>query len=283
MTSGLVGLRSQQPRPGNSGWQNFCRRAINVQSIFCHCTGGLRKRIFSSSEMHGLTQSCSGTVLAQKDFMITSGIYIFRSLSFQFGLPNMRTSQITRPVSFFLTKQFPVAAYLMIHVLIRGLGFYESNHQLPGFIGLDWTLCVVRFLRELSDSIGVQCSTLILSSHSDLRTMSITVNRLSYLINLSQTFCRHAWGRWQSQWSWSALHWSWYHPYISKKLRNKPSIPDHQSLWPARPTSHHIMAEGDQWFHLESGIPVYISPFEHRCLVLCGLVLETLHLVKVSS
>ena len=137
MTSGLVGLRSQQPQLGNSGWQHFCRRAINAQLTFCHCTGGfLRQRVFSS-EMHGFTQSCSGTVLAQKDFMITSGICILRSLSFQFGLPNMQTSGITRLVSFFLTRQLSVAAYLIIHA--RWSEVWDFMNQTINYLdSLDW-------------------------------------------------------------------------------------------------------------------------------------------------
>jgi len=159
--SSLVGLRSQRPRLGNNGWQNSCRRAINVQLTFCHCTGGfLRPRVFLSSEMHRLAELCSGTVLVQKDSIIISGICILRSLSSQFGSLSMRTSRIIKLVSSFYQGNSSLQPiwWSMVDscvLPIRGLGFHESNHQLPGFIGLDWTLCMVWFLREPYDSIGL--------------------------------------------------------------------------------------------------------------------------------
>ena len=246
MTSGLVGLRSQQPQLGNSGWQNFCRRAINAQLTFCHCTGGfLRQRVFSS-EMHGLTQSCSGSGTER----FYDYIWDMHSSFPQFPIWITEYADLRdNKTGGFLFNKAILRGGLSYYscALIRGLGFHESNYQLSGFIGLDWTLCVVRFLRELSNSIGVQCShthTFISQRSED----NVNYSKSSILSNksFSNFHCRHAWGRWQPQWSRPALHWSWYHPYISKKLRNKPTIPDHQSLGSAWPTSRHIMAEGDQ-------------------------------------
>jgi len=192
--SSLVGLRSQRPRLGNNGWQNSCRRAINVQLTFCHCTGGcLRPRVFLSSEMHRLAELCvfrygSGT----EGFY--NYIWDMHSSFPQFPIWITEYADVSdnKTGEFFLSGQFLITAYLMVYGRFMcvadqrsGISWIKPSITWIHWIGLNamhgsvssWAL---RFHRSLCSR-----SRSYLTSRSDLRTMLITVNRLSHPISPS--------------------------------------------------------------------------------------------------